>query len=73
MYATDLARSGQYRVRRVVEPARKGPITETPSDLNQLRKIFHQRQRIAQRHRAMDRGAEIQLPKEGFASACGLI
>ena len=40
MYANPLSRTGQYRVKRVVEPARKGPVTETPTDLNQLRRLL---------------------------------
>ncbi len=40
MYADPLNRTGQYRVKRIIDTARKGPVTETPSDLNQLRKIL---------------------------------
>ena len=40
MYASNLAHTGQYRVRRVVEPAMTGPVTHEPTDLNQLRKII---------------------------------
>lgn len=40
MYATNLARTGQYRVKRIVEAKRTGPVTETPTDLDQLRRII---------------------------------
>ena len=40
MYASNLARTGQYRVKRIIETEKTGPLTETPTDLNQLRKII---------------------------------
>lgn len=40
MYANSLSRTGQYRVKRVIGTARKGPVTETPTDLNQLRRLL---------------------------------
>ena len=41
MYATNLDRTGQYRVKRVVGDApSKGPITRSPSNINELRKIL---------------------------------
>lgn len=40
MYADPLARTGQYRVKRIIDTARTGPVTETPTDLNQLRRLL---------------------------------
>ena len=40
MYANPLSRTGQYRVKRVIGTVRKGPVTETPTDLNQLRRLL---------------------------------
>ena len=40
MYADPLNRTGQYRVKRIVETIRKGPVTETPTDINQLRRLL---------------------------------
>ena len=40
MYADPLNRTGQYRVKRIIETVRKGPVTETPTDLNQLRRLL---------------------------------
>ena len=40
MYADPLSRTGQYRVKRIIDPPRKGPVTETPTDLNQLRRLL---------------------------------
>jgi L-gulonolactone oxidase len=40
MYADPLNRTGQYRVKRIVETIRKGPVTETPTDVNQLRRLL---------------------------------
>ncbi|MDJ0907444.1 MAG: hypothetical protein QNI96_15610, partial [Woeseiaceae bacterium] len=40
MYADPLNRTGQYRVKRIIDSARKGPVTETPTDLNQLRRLL---------------------------------
>ncbi len=37
---TNLTPTGQYRVKRIVGPKNTGPITETPTDLNQLAKII---------------------------------
>ena len=40
MYAADLRRTGEYKVRRIVETTTKGPITRSPRNLNELRKIL---------------------------------
>lgn len=40
MYAADLRRTGEYKVRRIVETTIKGPITRSPRNLNELRKIL---------------------------------
>ena len=59
MYATNLARTGEYRVKRIVGTDRAGPVTETPTDLNQLRKLI-------------DPGSHTPLPirVQGSGSAC---
>lgn len=40
MYATNLGRTGQYRVRRVADSSSKGPITRSPANLNELKRIL---------------------------------
>ncbi|MDJ0814116.1 MAG: FAD-binding oxidoreductase [Woeseiaceae bacterium] len=40
MYADPLTRTGQYRVKRIIDTPRTGPVTETPTDLNQLRRLL---------------------------------
>jgi len=59
MYATKLAHTGQYRVKRIIEPAVTGPVIRTPGDLNELRKII-------------DPAARLPLPLrvQGAGSAC---
>jgi FAD/FMN-containing dehydrogenase len=59
MYARNLAQTGQYRVKRIVEPARKGPVVKTPRDLNELRRL-------------LDPAARMPLPirVQGAGSAC---
>jgi FAD/FMN-containing dehydrogenase len=59
MYATNLAHTGQYRVKRIIEPAITGPVTRTPTDLNELRKLI-------------DPAARLPLPIriQGAGSAC---
>jgi FAD/FMN-containing dehydrogenase len=59
MYASPLARSGQYRVKRIVEPTVSGPVTREPKDLRELRDI-------------LDPNARMPLPIriQGAGSAC---
>ena len=59
MYASNLARTGAYRVRRIIDTKQTGPVTETPTDLNQLRKII-------------DPASQTPLPirAQGSGSAC---
>lgn len=59
MYASNLARTGQYRVRKIIEPGRKGPLVETPRDLNQLRRILDPASR-----------APLPIRPQGAGSAC---
>ncbi len=59
MYANPLNRTGQYRVRRVIDTARKGPVTETPTDLNQLRRLLHPESRTP-----------LPIRVQGSGSAC---
>jgi len=40
MYATNLNSTGQYRVKRIIDPVRTGPVTLEPTNLNQLRKAL---------------------------------
>jgi len=40
MYATNLNSTGQYRVKRITDPATIGPVTREPTNLNQLRKLL---------------------------------
>ena len=59
MYATNLARTGQYRVKRIIDKARNGPVTETPTDLNQLRRIVDPAS-----------GTPLPIRVQGSGSAC---
>jgi len=59
MYATKLAHTGQYRVKRVVEPELTGPVTREPTDLNQLRKLL-----------APDSRTPLPIRIQGAGSAC---
>jgi len=59
MYATKLAHTGQYRVKRVVEPEVTGPVTREPTDLNQLRKLL-----------APDSRTPLPIRIQGAGSAC---
>ena len=59
MYATNLAHTGQYRVRRITDTAMTGPISRTPADLNELKRMI-------------DPAAGLPLPlrAQGAGSAC---
>lgn len=59
MYATNLARSGQYRVRQASAPAAGGPVTATPTDLNQLRRVVDPAS-----------GTPLPIRVQGSGSAC---
>ena len=40
MYATNIGSTGQYRVKKIIDPVRTGPQTIEPANLNELRKIL---------------------------------
>ena len=41
MLATNLGSSGQYRVRKIIDPVTTGPVTREPANLNELRNVLH--------------------------------
>jgi FAD/FMN-containing dehydrogenase len=57
MYATKLAHTGQYRVRKIVDTALTGPVTRTPANLNELRKIIDPAARMPLPIRIQGRGS----------------
>lgn len=57
MYATKLAHTGQYRVRKVIDKALTGPVTRTPANLNELRKIIDPASRMPLPLRIQGRGS----------------
>jgi FAD/FMN-containing dehydrogenase len=59
MYATNLAHTGQYRVRRIIERAVTGPVTRTPTDIKDLRDIIDPASRLP-----------LPLRIQGAGSAC---
>lgn len=59
MYATNLARSGGYRVTRTTGTSPSGPIIEEPVNLNQLRSIMAPRS-----------GTPLPIRAQGSGSAC---
>jgi len=59
MYVANLRQSGQYRVKRILEPELTGPITLEPTDLNQLRKLL-----------APDSRTPLPIRIQGAGSAC---
>ncbi len=46
MYVANLRQTGQYRVKRIIEPDLTGPVTREPTDLRQLRDLLDPSSRI---------------------------